>query len=389
LQFGDAVRWRVSKRGLVVVTSRDESLLIEHTHAADLPDYVCRAATPYELFLILGGSPLDRRLVGDLLSEGIVIDSADARVAEPAPRRHRMVLTKAGLEISGMDTVARSVHRVIMPILTSWVGRIVLGAIVVGGVLALVSGRPSGPQVSHHPRVDATVGFAIGLFLSVLHELAHGVSLVHYGASPGRAGFGFYWGDICFYVDCTEGTVLPRRARVVNALAGLAVDVVTISLLLIVAHFATPVLIMSVCWRLAILGLLEIAENGLPLLEVDGQVALADFLDEPDLAARCREALGRKLRRISHDDQPRWLATYGATSLVGGLILVVGGTLVWWSAVSALVGALFSSHNAAEILIGIYTVVPVAVAFLFSTTGLFLDLAAVMRRQRGPLAATR
>ena len=102
-------------------------------------------------------------------------------------------------------------------------------------------------------------------------------------------------------------------------LAGLAVDVLTTALLFVTAHvFAGSVLIMSVCWRLAILSLLNIVENLLPILEVDGHVALADYLDEPDLAPRSREALSRKLRGIRHNEQPGWLTAYGAVSLIGG-----------------------------------------------------------------------
>jgi hypothetical protein len=149
----------------------------------------------------------------------------------------------------------------------------------------------------------------LGFGLAALHELAHAVALVHYGRTPRSAGCGFYWGALCFYVDSSDGTTLPRRARIVNALAGLAVDLVTTSILLLVSHgFAASVLVMSVCWRLAILQLIGIVENGLPILEVDGHVALADYLDEPDLAPRPREALSRRLRGVHHRERPSWLA---------------------------------------------------------------------------------
>jgi hypothetical protein len=183
-------------------------------------------------------------------------------------------------------------------------------------------------------------------------------------------------GGLCFYVDCSDGTTLPRRARIINALAGLAVDLVTTSILLLISHaFAASVLVMSVCWRIAILQLIGIAENGLPILEVDGHVALADYLDEPDLSRRSREALSRKLRGVHHHDRPSCLAAYGAFSLVGGIVLLATGTWVWWLAAGDLIQALFSG-NPAEVLLGLYVVIPVALAALFSAIGLVLEFVA-------------
>ena len=192
--------------------------------------------------------------------------------------------------------------------------------------------------------------------MAALHELAHAVALVHYGRTPRRAGCGFYWGALCFYVDSTDGTTLPRRARVINAMAGLAVDLVTTAVLLLIAQgFAASVLITGVCWRIAILQLIGIVENTLPILEVDGHVAFSDYLDEPDLSPRSKEALARKLRRIKQDDQPSWLAAYGAFSLVGGVVLLATSTWVWWLAAGELITSLFDG-NPAEVLLGLYVV---------------------------------
>ena len=230
--------------------------------------------------------------------------------------------------------------------------------------------------MTEHPWVDATVGLVLGLALAGLHELAHAVALVHYGRTPRRAGCGFYWGALCFYVDSSDGITLPRRARIVNAMAGLAVDAATTAVLLIVAQgFAASVLIMGVCWRIAILQLVGIAENTLPILEVDGHVAFSDYLDEPDLSPRSREALGRRLRRIKHDDQPSWLAAYGAFSLIGGIVLLAASTWVWWLAAGELITSLFQG-NPAEVLLGLYVVLPVGIAVVFSTVGLSLEVLA-------------
>jgi hypothetical protein len=78
--------------------------------------------------------------------------------------------------------------------------------------------------------------------------------------------------------------------------------------------------------------LIGIVENALPILEVDGHVALTDYLDEPDLSPRAREALGRRLRGVRQLERPWWLAGYGAFSLIGGVALLAGSAWVWWLA---------------------------------------------------------
>jgi hypothetical protein len=373
LQFADGVTWRVSQRGLVACGPGGAPLLIEHARAGALPALLDEAHDAAALAAALGGSVADRQLVDDLIAESILADPAVDGGAREQPPVRRVVFTRSGVEFTGMEALARMVHRIALPVVSSWLGRIVVAVIVCGGIASLISGRPDGPQVSAHPWIDATMGLVLGLGASMLHEIAHGVTLVHYGRSPRRAGCGFYWGALCFYVDCSDGITLPRRARITNALAGLAVDVVTTSLLLIVAHFASPVLMMAVCWRIAILALVAIVVNGLPILEVDGHVAFTDYLDEPDLSPRSREALSRRLRGVKQPETPSWLPYYGAFSLIGGVVLIASSVAVWWLAAQGLIKALLGG-NTAEFLLGLYIIVPFALATLFSTVGLAIEL---------------
>ncbi|MCD2196167.1 hypothetical protein LQ327_22600 [Actinomycetospora endophytica] len=155
---------------------------------------------------------------------------------------------------------------------------------------------------------------------------------------------------------------------------GLAVDAVTVSLLAIVAHLWAPVLVVAVAWRLAVVGVVDIVTNLLPILEVDGHWALSDYLDEPELSPRARTALGRFLRRRPREDgEPRWLAVYGAVSLAGGIGLLVGGALVWWAVAHDLVAALFTG-NVTDIVVGVIVVGPVVLGLLVSSLGLVLEV---------------
>jgi putative peptide zinc metalloprotease protein len=286
----------------------------------------------------------------------------------------RAVLTRSGLEFFGIEHPAKWLDRHVVPLLASLPGRAVIVIVVVAGVMSLASGRPHSPTVSSHPVADALLGLALGLGTACLHELAHAVALVHYGRRPRRAGFGFYWGGIAFYVDSTEALTLPRNARVIQALVGVGVDVVAVCILAIVAQLATPVLIVATCWRIAIIGIVDIVTNLLPILHLDGHWALADYLDEPELASRARAAFGSTLRGQTRSAGPRWLAIYGAVSFFGGLALLVGGALVWWSVASDLIRALFSG-SIGEIIVGIILIGPFAASTVLSALGLILEVA--------------
>ena len=152
------------------------------------------------------------------------------------------------------------------------------------------------------------------LLIAICHELAHAVALVHYGREPTRAGFGFYWGALCFYVDSTAALTLTRRQRVTQALVGLAVNVVALSVCAVAAHLCSSPVLAIVFWRVSVLGLVGVAVNLAPILEVDGHWALADLLDEPDLAPRARRSLAPAMR--GRRPEAPWLAAYGAASLV-------------------------------------------------------------------------
>lgn len=375
------VCWRVSKRGLVIAGVEGDALLLEHPRAAQLPDLVADHPAAALLAERLG-APNGEQLVAEMTEAGVLAptststsDAVTTRSAASCPRRWwGIVLTRSGGEFPGIERPARWLARWFVPVVVSWPGRVLLAALVVSGVVALLAGRPNSPTVSANPALEALLGLGLMLVLAASHELAHAVALVHYGRRPRRAGFGFYWGGISFYVDSTEAMTLPRRSRVTQALVGLGVDVVTVSLLAITAHLSTPVIVVAVAWRLAVVGVVDIVTNLLPILEVDGHWALADYLDEPELAHRARAAFGDTLRRRRSRDIPRWLAAYGAASLLGGIALLLGGALVWWAVAADLVRALFAG-SVTDIIIGVVLVGPLALSVLLSTLGLLLEVA--------------
>ena len=219
-----------------------------------------------------------------------------------------------------------------------------------------------------NPATQVLLLLALGLLTSLIHEFAHAVVLLHYGRTPRYAGFGLYWGAVSFYVDSTPALTLPRRERVVQALAGLAADAVTTSILAVLAQTRIDPLLAAVFWRRAVLNAIAIALNALPVLEVDGHWALADYLDEPDLAPRARAALADLLHR-RRPPAGIGLAAYGAVSLLAGFALIAVSVAIQWQMLGGLITALVTG-SVTDIPIGCYLVVPLAIAVLVSLAGL-------------------
>ncbi|MCK0515685.1 hypothetical protein [Williamsia sp. DF01-3] len=366
--------YRVSKRGLVLACPNGDTVLFEHPRAADLPVLLATNPDPSHLTTALG-PPLDPTVVDDLVELGVLTNGDDDpgtnHSSSPA-RERRFTVSRSGLMIKGIATPSAWLNRRLVPLLTHPLGLIVIAAVLAAGGIALLCGRPDGlPRVSDSPATEALLMIALGMTATIAHEFAHAVALSHYGRAPRRAGFGFYWGALSFFVDSTPALTLPRHQRVVQALIGLVVDVVTTALFAIAAHLVQDPLLAIVFWRLAILGLVDIGINALPVLQVDGHWALADLLDEPDLGPRARRALAHTIRRQLPAGQ-RALAAYGAISLAVGLTMIATLAYAFWATTGDLVIALFNG-NPAQIAIGLYYVGPLALGLIFSTLGLLLE----------------
>ncbi|AKK29450.1 hypothetical protein AB431_25360 [Mycobacterium sp. EPa45] len=356
-----------------------DTVLLEHPRAGELPAILADDPDPAQLEHRLG-PPTHPGLVPELISRGMLTDgSVTATRSDTDGAASRWSVTRSGLMIGGVERPARWLDRHLLPLLLHPVGRVVVVAIIVGGVAALLAGRPDVPAASDQPVVEVLAMIVIGLAATACHELGHAVALVHYGRTPRRAGFGFYWGAVSFFVDSTPALTLHRSARVVQALAGLMVDTVTTALFAIAAQLTSSTLWAIVFWRLAILAILDMLINLAPILQVDGHWALADWLDEPDLATRSRAALGAALGGRMGPGRG-WLAAYGAVSLVAGAGLLAVLITVFWDNAGALVVNLFSG-GVAEIVLGLYYIAPVTLGILFSAAGLLLETVIPMSRQ--------
>ena len=174
-------------------------------------------------------------------------------------------------------------------------------------------------------------GHALGAIISVkllllatvaLHQLVHGVALVHYGRRVREFGFTFLHGILpTFYVDVTDIFMASRRARVVTALSGTLVHLVLGSLWLLVALYAPAGFFRAFA---AASGIIQfqtfvIALYPFCFIEMDGYHILVDALGVPTLKSNALVYVGGLLRGAAPMPWSREAALYVGYVALSGL----------------------------------------------------------------------
>jgi putative peptide zinc metalloprotease protein len=120
----------------------------------------------------------------------------------------------------------------------------------------------------------------------ILHQLVHGLALVHYGRRVREFGFTFLHGFVpSFYVDVTDIFMASRRARIVTALSGTLAHLVLGALWFLVAVTSPPGFLQAFA---ATSGLIQVQAFFIALypccfIEMDGYHIMVDLLGLPTL----------------------------------------------------------------------------------------------------------
>jgi putative peptide zinc metalloprotease protein len=184
--------------------------------------------------------------------------------------------------------VVRSAARLLSPLFRlPSVLTVLIAVVVLDGWLFFVHGVTSAlTAVIRHPVMLLA---AIGLLLisTVFHELGHASACSYSGARPGRIGVGMYLMFPAFYTDVTDGYRLDRRGRLYTDVGGIYFN----ALFAVIAtglYVATgwPVLVVAV-----LLNFLEVFQQLLPIVRLDGYYILSDLVGVPDLFGRVRPIL--------------------------------------------------------------------------------------------------
>jgi putative peptide zinc metalloprotease protein len=237
-------------------------------------------------------------------------------------------------------------------------GAVVMGLIVsVGGLIAFLTAVLSGRHhvVIGNATAQTFVMMGLGFVLTAAHELGHAASLVHYRRKVLGAGFILYYGAPAFFIDTSDGQMLERGPRMVQAIAGPFAESVLagFSSLLLFIFPSGPT--SDFLYKFSILNYYVIFLNLIPLLELDGYWVLADGMEVPDLRPRSiafiRKEMWQKLARREHFSlQEIALGTYGIVGIVFTILTSLAGLLLWKHVFGGLVIELWNSGFAARVL---------------------------------------
>ena len=166
--------------------------------------------------------------------------------------------------------------------------------------------------------------------LIIIHEIAHGATLTHYGGSPGEVGTGLYYFGPMFYVDTSDSWALPRKERIWVSLSG-PISTLLIGSFLVFANLIWP---SQTLRMLSFFSFYWMFWNLIPLIETDGYYALMDIVGIPNLRNQAFSYLKSKLSRKASADldetvqsKHRLLTAYALLS-VAFMVALAYNTLV-------------------------------------------------------------
>jgi putative peptide zinc metalloprotease protein len=149
---------------------------------------------------------------------------------------------------------------------------------------------------------SAIVGFFFYYLLFfpfvVVHEIAHGATLAHYGGLPGEVGTGLYFFGPMFYVDTSDSWALPRRQRIWVSLSG-PISTLLLGSFLVFVNLIWP---SQTVKMMSFFCFYWMFWNLIPLIETDGYYALMDIVGIPNLRKQAFSYLKSKLSRNASED---------------------------------------------------------------------------------------
>lgn len=275
--------------GQVLQLSELLHLVLSHVRADRLPEHIARSVSDdYGRTLDVDG--LEHLLSTRLLPLGLVTRDLD----EPAPDKPDAASEAAlptarpllSLSLRGSVIPAPWVPvlaRVLAPFFWPPVVVLALVAVVALDVRLLRVGA-LGTAVTD---LLMTPTLMLGLYVlltagALVHETGHAAACAYGGGRPGAIGFGVYLLFPAFYTDVTDSYRLSRSGRLRTDLGGLYFNVLCL-IALSAGYLGTGSSILLVA---VLMMHIEMAQQLVPAVRLDGYYVLADLAGVPDLFAR-------------------------------------------------------------------------------------------------------
>ncbi len=177
--------------------------------------------------------------------------------------------------------------------------------------------------------------------MKAVHELAHALTIRHFGGTVPAAGFTLLVLVPVPWVDASAANTFARTQRVLVSAAGVMTELLVASLAFWLWLTVAPGVVRDVALTAFFIGALSsLLINGNPLLRFDGYYAFTDLLDLPNLGTRSRRwwqtLIGRAFLRTRATrmevaaGETKWLALYAPASWL--FQVFIGWHIVGWLA---------------------------------------------------------
>ncbi|HEX9999200.1 MAG TPA: cyclic nucleotide-binding protein, partial [Actinoplanes sp.] len=190
----------------------------------------------------------------------------------------------------------------------------------------------------------ALVLVLLNIVVSSLHQVARALAAKAAGREVPAAGLLVYFGIPTVFVDTSDVWMAGRRARMLVAAAG-PLSALLLAGVVQLAGLALPVLADS-AFKLAFLFYLNAFFRLSPLLPLDGQYLLTDWLEIPQLRVRALAWIGGLLRGRSArwsalDREGRLIGLYAFVAVAWLVVAVNLAVLLWSDRISGLATGLW------------------------------------------------
>jgi putative peptide zinc metalloprotease protein len=219
-------------------------------------------------------------LLGKLRPLGVVTaaDGSTPEVADPDP----LLALKWRVSLVGKTAVTRIVRPFLPLFWPPIIAFVCAGLVAMDYWLFFRHGLAQPIRQTVEDPVTFLLVAALIIASAAFHEVGHASACVYSGGRPGRMGAGVYLAWPAFYTDVTDAYRLPRSGRLRTDLGGIYFNAVLV-LALTGVFFGSgfePLLLVAFLMQV------EIVQQLLPFLRLDGYYVLSDIAGVPDLFRR-------------------------------------------------------------------------------------------------------
>src|SRR5205823_13755830 len=182
----------------------------------------------------------------------------------------------------------------------------------------------------------------------IIHEIGHGVILVHNKRRIRAAGVQIYFGAPTLFVDSSDGLMMERKQRMIQVFAGPFAEAVTGAIVSIFVWAFPGSSLAPTLFKFAVLNWLTVFLNLIPLLELDGYWLLAEAIQVTELRAMSLAFIQRDMwHKLRHRERLNrrelGLAVYGIVGIVFTIFCFYTSYFVWKQVFGGLVSRMWAS----------------------------------------------